>query len=162
MSNLPIRYDAEFAFWQHARLGTWIAAPVIDAPIAEDTWDTVDSLMGRPMYFDKTGNPITMRQWGELRELGLDPDGKYGEGSYQRVAQDTVGKAWVSTVWLGIDHGMHFGDEPYRPVIFETMVFGGKYDDSQMRYCTEWEAIKGHAEAVEDLRAGLRPWRSEP
>ena len=154
-AHLPVLYDPAFAQWQTATL-RWLHVE----PRRDDFLDTlIDERIGRPMYFDRTGHPITMRQWGELRELGLDPGGKYGDGSYQRVAQDTVGEAWVSTVWLGMDHGFGFNRDPenYRPVIFETMIFGGKYDQTQIRYCTEWEAIKGHAEAVTDLRAGMRP-----
>lgn len=51
----------------------------------------------------------------------------------------------VSTVFLGIDHG--FG-EGYAPVLFETMIFGGKEDEYQERYCTWEEAEAGHAKAV--------------
>jgi hypothetical protein len=111
------------------------------------------------MHFDRQGEPISIRRWGELRERGLDPDGHYGPNSYVRVGEDTVGEAKISTVWLGMDHGFNFGDpDNYRPVIFETMIFGGEFDEHMMRYCTEAEAVKGHAEAVTDLTAGMRPW----
>lgn len=46
----------------------------------------------------------------------------------------------VSTVFLGVDHRHGEGV----PVLFETMVFGGKYNDFQRRYCTYDEAIEGH------------------
>jgi len=46
----------------------------------------------------------------------------------------------ISTVFLGIDH--NFGDGP--PLLFETMVFGGKLDQEQDRYSTYDEAITGH------------------
>lgn len=155
-ANLPIRYDPDFAAWQQPM----IVIHEFLAPL-NDRYDAViDPLMGRPMYFDRDGNPISMRRWGELRERGLDGDGHYGPNSYVRIGQDKVGEATVSTVWLGIDHGWGFSADPenLRPVIFETMIFGGPRDDSMMRYHTEAEAIKGHAEAVADLRAGLRPW----
>ena len=51
----------------------------------------------------------------------------------------------VSTVFLGLDHG--FGAE--EPVLFETMIFGGEYDEYCERYCTWDEAVEGHAKAVE-------------
>lgn len=51
----------------------------------------------------------------------------------------------VSTVFLGMDYS--FGDGP--PLLFETMIFGGKHDDYMERYCTWEEAEKGHLEAVE-------------
>jgi hypothetical protein len=56
----------------------------------------------------------------------------------------------VSTVFLGIDHG--FGGD--RPVLFETMIFGGPYNDHQVRYCTWAEAEHGHQVAC-DL-AGIK------
>ena len=156
--NLPVPYDPEFAR-QQMPLGILFSAPLDEW--AEWAWNRlIDPIVGRPMYFDKAGNPITIEQWGELRETDVEPDGSYGPRSYLRVGEDEVGEARVSTVWLGMDHG--FGYKPdgrdYRPVIFETMIFGGKYDDYMMRYCTEAEAIKGHAEAVADLRAGMNPW----
>lgn len=47
----------------------------------------------------------------------------------------------VSTVFLGLDHGFGQG----RPVLFETMVFGGKQDQQIcMRCCSYQEAIQQH------------------
>lgn len=51
----------------------------------------------------------------------------------------------VSTVFLGIDHNHSFHGPP---VLFETMVFGGKYDREQRRYCTWDEAVAGHEEML--------------
>ena len=51
----------------------------------------------------------------------------------------------VSTVFLGLDHNFML-DGP--PMLFETMVFGGKHDMFQKRYCTEEQAKEGHARAV--------------
>jgi hypothetical protein len=53
---------------------------------------------------------------------------------------------FVSTVWLGLDHNW---SREGPPIIFETMTFGGRYDQEQMRYATEDQAQKGHREAVE-------------
>ena len=164
--NLPVLYDREFAFWQHCAQwapGTWVAAHVIEAQIV-DEWNRAMAplYVDRSMFYDRTGQPINVEQWGQLRELGVDPDGRYGKNAYVRVGQDVIGEVEVSTVWLGMDHGFGFGRDAdeYKPVIFETMIFGGKYSDWQRRYCTEWEAIKGHAEAVVDVRAGMEPWWS--
>lgn len=49
----------------------------------------------------------------------------------------------VSTVFLVWDHS--FGNDK-QPVLFETMVFGGKYDEYQIRYNTYEEAEIGHKE----------------
>lgn len=67
------------------------------------------------------------------------------------VAQDELpGGAFVSTVFLGIDHSFsHFGKLEHVPVLFETMIFGFDDDgDYQRRYCTWAEALAGHQEAV--------------
>jgi hypothetical protein len=55
----------------------------------------------------------------------------------------------VSTVFLGIDH--QFGEGP--PVVFETMIFGGRHDGYQDRYATWDRAIEGHKLAVDIARA---------
>ncbi len=60
----------------------------------------------------------------------------------KRVAWDEVDGKRISTVFLGIDHN-YFGDGP--PVLFETMVFGGKHDEEQWRCCTWDEAVAQHA-----------------
>jgi hypothetical protein len=60
----------------------------------------------------------------------------------RRVAFNKKGKVEVSTVFLGLDHSFGQG----RPVLFETMIFGGKHDQDQERYCTWKEAEKGHLE----------------
>ena len=51
----------------------------------------------------------------------------------------------VSTVFLGLDHNFGSGE----PVLFETMIFGGKHDKYQERYATWGEAEAGHKQAVE-------------
>jgi hypothetical protein len=62
--------------------------------------------------------------------------------------------AWgrVSTVFLGIDHSfvLNAMADPlhYRPVLWETMVFGGKLDSEMARYRSRAEALQGHAEMV--------------
>ena len=55
--------------------------------------------------------------------------------------------AFVSTVFLGIDHSWLGGP----PILFETMIFGGQFDEVQKRYCTMEEAIDGHAKLMEHL-----------
>jgi hypothetical protein len=159
--NLPLPYDAEFAFWQACAgsFGAWV--PVQPVYEHADIWDRlVDPIFERPMYFDRQGTPITMRQWALLRQRGLDPDGHFGPNSYVRIGEDKIdATTTVSTVWLGMDHGFNYGMvEHYRPVIFETMIFGGEYDDYMRRYCSEEEARAGHDEAVGDLLVCLEPW----
>lgn len=61
----------------------------------------------------------------------------------RNVKKDTFGKVLVSTVFLGMDHS--YGEGP--PLLFETMIFGGKHNDYQTR-CSTWdEAVIQHEEA---------------
>lgn len=46
----------------------------------------------------------------------------------------------VSTVFLGLDHSF----EPGKVLLFETMIFGGPLDETQCRYETREQALKGH------------------
>lgn len=112
-----------------------------------------EGLINRPMYYDRSGVPISSQQMMELKFI--DPD-------YGRVMRSTVVDAAhlertydVSTVWLGLDQG--FGSGP--PVIFETMIFALDDDDEWQnwcdRYCTEVAARDGHTEAVVQLCADL-------
>jgi hypothetical protein len=96
--------------------------------------------------YDRDGQPITSEEFNALLELPTD---------YRRVAATQVGPYWVSTVWLGVDHGWGRG----APLIFETMVFAAEGevgpDLDQLRYSTEAEARAGHAETVLLIRATM-------
>lgn len=99
-------------------------------------------------YYDRDGKPM-------LSDAFMT---KFEDPSYKRVARgeiDTGGQhVEVSTVWLGIDHNFGFG----APLIFETMVFGGAYDQECVRYHTEKEALAGHRRTMIDLASGDAPW----
>lgn len=117
---------------------------------------------GRPMYFDRQGNPLGLHEWAA----------KFEGREYQIVARDELsipgvadGDAFVSTVWLGLDHN-HSGEGP--PLIFETMAFAGTVESAlapgrkylndlgiQLRYSTEAEARFGHAAVLHVVRNGL-------
>jgi len=57
---------------------------------------------------------------------------------------------YVSTVFLGLDH--NFSDHG-PPIVFETMIFEGVYDQKgQWRYATWDEAIKGHERTVKMVK----------
>lgn len=49
-------------------------------------------------------------------------------------------EVFISTVFLGLDHSFGTG----KPILFETMIFGGKNDGWQDRYHTYREACEGH------------------
>jgi len=69
------------------------------------------------------------------------------------VAKDQIGEVCVSTVFLGIDDS--FGSGP--PILFESMVFGGRYDEDMDRYETWEEAEAGHRAMVEKVKADTPP-----
>lgn len=100
----------------------------------------MSDMIEEPLFYDRQGKPLAMMEWAEIRT-----------DEYVRVAEDTIGKYWVSTVWLGVDHSFMPGS---KPVIFETMIFdkenGGtaSMDEFMWRYCTEEDALKGHQDAV--------------
>lgn len=87
--------------------------------------------------YDRLGNPISADDWTRLT---MNRD-------YKRVASTIIPESsiWVSTVWLGLDHG--WGDAP---IIFETMVFGN-VDELEDRYSTEEDALAGHVAIVRRL-----------
>ena len=62
------------------------------------------------------------------------------EISNRIVQQSEFDGIRISTVFLGLDHS--FGDG--EPLLFETMIFGGKHDQYQERYSTWKDAIEGH------------------
>lgn len=73
----------------------------------------------------------------------------------RRVAYTELGdKVNISTVFLPMDHG--FSDN--KPAWFETMIFGGTYDQCCDRYETINEAEAGHNRVVARLIAGLTPF----
>ena len=102
-----------------------------------DDWDEVFDRLDRGDFYDKEGRSITMRQWGILHNCM----------KYVRVAETMIDPYWVSTVWLGVNHGL---GEP--PLIYETMVFGGGESHDCRRYSTLDQALDGHARTVEEVR----------
>ena len=55
----------------------------------------------------------------------------------------------VSTVFLGLNHNYGEG----KPILFETMVFGGAHDEDMKRYCTWEEAEEGHKLMVDRVKS---------
>lgn len=81
--------------------------------------------------------------WGKL----------FNDPKYRTVKKDVIGDILVSTVFLGLDHGYGSG----KPVLFETMIFGGDHDDYQVRYCTWEEAEAGHERAIKLIQKSIGP-----
>ena len=86
------------------------------------------------VFYGFDGEPISQEQWCDLfmaeRHVALT------------TINDTVE---ISTVWLGIDHNFGLGGAP---LIYETMVFGGKLDGTQDRYANQHAALAGHDQLV--------------
>lgn len=76
--------------------------------------------------------------------------------------QHSKGKILVSTVFLALDH--RYYDDIGAPVVFETMIFGGKHNDYQERYETYLEALEGHRKALKlvGIKAVVEDERPEP
>lgn len=69
-----------------------------------------------------------------------------------------IGDVDVSTVCLGLDHGVIFDNMmEHRPILFESMIFGGKLDQFQWRYSTYGEAKQGHREIIAAVREDRMP-----
>jgi len=96
--------------------------------------------------YDKAGNPIT----DEVDFYRLFKDESYKRFAFTEFTEKGI---TISTVWLGFNHNF-FDKGP--PLIFETMVFGGSFDEHQWRYATEKEAIEGHQKAVDLVKLELK------
>jgi hypothetical protein len=111
-------------------------------------------------YLDEMGEPVgvpfgdpKLYAWWEVRD---EPGPRN-----RRVASDTVGHLWVSTVFLSIDH--QFGMGP--PVLWETMIFNNRTGESDLyceRYTSREEAERRHVEIVGLLREGKSPDELQP
>lgn len=62
-----------------------------------------------------------------------------------RIRSRTIGNLWISTVFLGLDHGYNG-----KPILFETMIFkdGEQYGNCD-RCSTHREALNQHQAAIE-------------
>jgi hypothetical protein len=83
---------------------------------------------------DEHGNPklepdlVTWATWYEEN------------GDKRRVAFTEVGEAKVSTVFLGLDHNWSGG----APVLWETLIYGGRFSGEILRYTSRTAALVGH------------------
>lgn len=94
----------------------------------------------RPHYYSRDGQPMSLRQWAERFEDDL---------AYKHVRMSMVGEVEVSTVWIGLPQA---GSTPERPLIFESMVFGGELDGYAWRWSTLEEAEAGHDQVLAEVR----------
>lgn len=94
---------------------------------------------------DEHDQPVpckNMLVWGRFME----------EHDRRKVEKTTVQdnpEIMISTVFLGMDHGYHYTNNPdYKPVLWETMVFWDRPDDFMERYTSLEDAKKGRAHIV--------------
>ncbi len=91
------------------------------------------------LYYDRAGVSISRLEWMD----------KFSNKEYMSVCSTFVGSIYISTTWLGINHGLGF-DGP--PLIFETMVFGySDEEDFMKRHVNEESARLYHYKAVQHL-----------
>lgn len=89
---------------------------------------------------DDQGNP--------KEERNLMKWAKSFEGDSRIIKQEQVGRLWVSTVFLGLDHSFRITEEEdIAPVLWETMVFGISHFDQEMDRCS---GNREQAEAMHD------------
>jgi hypothetical protein len=95
---------------------------------------------------DKDGNPVPepdVLKWGKWFEKA---DRKVANTNYLRRNNKTnfAKLINVSTVFLGLDHCFSGRG---KPILYETMIFGGSHDSYQERYTNKIAALAGHDRA---------------
>jgi hypothetical protein len=111
--------------------------PSTEEILASEQIPDLPDLLGE--CYDKEGRLVTLGEWSLLR--------KHPE--YARIAETTVGPYWISTVWIGLNHGW-----ASLPLIFETMVFNRESGESDLdcrRYSTLEQAKAGHEQIVSEV-----------
>ena len=109
--------------------------------------------MGHGRYILKGKEVVKCDDLNEWEEFLKNED--------RRVAVSTGNGFDISTVFLGLGHSYREGD---RPLIFETMAFGGVPDGKSDLYRTWDEAEAGHvrmAEKLFGLTGVLVIWKEE-
>lgn len=72
------------------------------------------------------------------------------ETADRQVANTLIDDVRVSTIFLGLDHNFGSG----KPILWETLVFGGPLNGEMFRYESRPEAVRGHEEMVMRVRGG--------
>lgn len=101
------------------------------------------------LYYDRAGQPIGLNEWAEMFET-----------TDRSVARDVVLDCVVSTVWMGLDHSFGDTDAGALPLVYETMVFGGRCSETCERYTSEADALAGHARMIELVRQEHQAWEA--
>jgi hypothetical protein len=91
---------------------------------------------------NKTPVIVSMHEWARWFE----------NTDNRRINSTTIGKVFISTVFMGIDHDFS-GHGP--PLLFETMVFGGPLDGEITRCAFYKQAQRQHTEMVAEVNMAL-------
>jgi len=81
-----------------------------------------------------------LEEWGK----GMDQE--------RHVGDTTIMGIRISTVFLGIDHNYK---RTGPPILYETMIFGGYFDQAQWRYETWEQAEIGHQISIARVKRTL-------
>lgn len=142
--ELPIAMPGDKLHLRPPRIGVGELFP----PLLEGvTWYTPD---GRPIEGDTRQQAMSYHYYRADRSSHLQSRTFYRSGV----------KIWVSTVYVGIDMGMHLHSE-HPPIIWETMIFAGDFGGlNTWRYATPAAAYHGHKQVVAAVAAAQRMHRA--
>lgn len=94
---------------------------------------------------DSDNNPIPCSSILEYEEWFM----KHGSTVAKSKFKDTKNiSIYISTVFLGLDHSHN----STVPILWETMVFGGPFDQQLVRYSSFKDALKGHNEIIDGIK----------
>jgi len=96
-----------------------------------------------------SGRYILDADHNPVEEDDLFAWGRWLEAAEVRVERTIIDDVRVSTVFLGLDHSF---SEEGPPILFETMIFGGHFDQEQDRCATWDEAVLMHHKMCERVR----------
>lgn len=127
-----------------------IRFPHIERIDLEPRLESLGKLMRQYTLVNRTPMPVDYDRWAHEMEKRYECAKRTGIDPW-RVAETVIGGTSISTEFLGLNHRF-IGSGP--PLLFETMIFGGRLDNFQDR-CSTWdEAEAMHAEAVALVRQG--------
>jgi hypothetical protein len=104
----------------------------------------MEAKMSGQYILDDENNPVPCE---DLLEWAM-----WFEKDKRIIARTEIAGGLVSTVFLGIDHRFN---EKGPPILWESMVFSGgpSDDEEQYRYTSHADALRGHEEIVQRLKA---------
>lgn len=114
----------------------------------------IPNITGKYILVDK--EPVScpnLEQWARWMEVGEN----------RRVAITKIKNITISTVFLALDHNFQqFFNEDGKPgqvpILFETMIFGGHFNDACDRYSTFAAAESGHKYWVQKVKNSFKSY----